>query len=351
MKKFLIAIFAMGLLAAFVLAKSKLSSGSQEVSAQSRTLYLYAMSDYFPRAVIQKFEKDNNCTVKYDNFSNNEELLAKLQAGGGGYDLIVPSDYIVQALVAENLIVPLDKSKISNLKNIAPEFLNKPYDPESKFTVPYTWGTTGLVYNSKYVKGPVDSWDVLFDKSYSGHVALLDDEREVLGAMLHKLGYSSNTTNKDELKQAQKLLVELKSQVRLFASDPKQQILSGDVWIAHIFSGDAQQIIRSNPDLHYVVPKEGGMIWIDNLAVPKDSQNADLAHAFINTILEKETAKQITEELLYSSPNRAIENLVEEQSLKPSHLKATGTSRLEFLKDLGAEAEHWDRLWTEAKAH
>jgi spermidine/putrescine transport system substrate-binding protein len=351
MKKLWLVLGVCAVLALIVLAKRQ-SVTVQGGADQKRVLYLFAMSDYFPAEVIKAFEEKNNCTVKYDNFSNNEELLAKFQAGAQGYDLIVPSDYMVQALVAGGFLQPLDKSKLPHLKNLAPEFQNVPYDPNSEFTVPYTWGTTGLVFNAKFVNAPADSWSVLFDKAYAGHISLLDDEREVLGAMLHKVGFSSNTSDKGELAQAQKLLIELKPNVRLFASDPKQHLLSGDIWIAHIYSGDAHQVTNSNPELKYVVPKEGGNIWIDTLAIPKGAQNTDLAHAFIDNILDATAAKQITEELLYSSPNAAIENLLEDSSLRPSYLKSIKTtSRLEFLKDLGAESEHWDRLWTEAKAH
>lgn len=350
MKKIVIALGALAVIIGFIVGRNRVTSNGS-AQTEGRTLYLYAMSDYFPADVIQSFEKANNVTVKYDNFSNNEELLAKLQAGGGGYDLIVPSDYIVQALIAEKLIQPLDKSVVPNLKNISADFLNKPYDPQSEYTVPYTWGTTGIVYNSKHVKNEVDSWNVLFDEKYAGHISLLDDTREVLGAMLRTLGHSTNSTDKEQLEAAQKRLVELKPRVRLFASDPKQHLLSGDVWIAHIYSGDAQQVVRSNPDLKYIVPKEGGVIWIDNLAIPAGAKNADLAHAFINTILETENAKAITQELGYSTPNAAIENLIEDKTLRASHVKNLGTDKLEFLKDLGAEAETWDRLWTEAKAH
>ncbi|MEQ1878574.1 MAG: spermidine/putrescine ABC transporter substrate-binding protein [Bdellovibrionia bacterium] len=334
-----------------LIAFSKQRANTVSDGSGKRTLYLFAMSDYFPANVLKDFEAKHNCEVKYDNFSNNEELLAKLQAGATGYDVIVPSDYVVQALTAGGHLQKIDKSKIPELKNLAKDFVNPPYDTKSEYTVPYTWGTTGLVYNTKHVKGNVDSWNVLFEKEYAGKIALLDDEREVLGAMLHKLGFSTNTTDKAELAKAQELLIKVKPNVRLFASDPKQHVLSGDVWIAHIFSGDALQVIKTNPALKYVVPKEGGMIWIDNMAIPTGAKNAELAHEFINMILEAGPAKTITEELMYSSPNMAVENVIEDVSLRPSYIKAIKTSRLEFLKDLGAESEHWDRLWMEAKAH
>ncbi|MDZ4676199.1 MAG: spermidine/putrescine ABC transporter substrate-binding protein [Oligoflexia bacterium] len=317
--------------------------------APKKTLHLFAMSDYFPAKVIKDFEVKNNCQVRYDNFSNNEELLAKLQAGAEGYDVIVPSDYIVRALIASKLVMELDKSKLSNYKNLANDFVEVPYDPGSKYSVPYTWGTTGLIYNTKFVKTPIESWNALFQKEYAGHISLLDDEREVLGAMLHKLGYSNNSVKKKELEEAQKLLIKLKPSIRLFASDPKQHVLSGDIWIAQIYSGDAQILMRSNPELKYVTPKEGGTVWIDTMAIPLKAHNIELAHAFINYILEAQVNKEITEELGYSSPNKAAESLISEEVLRPSHLKKIQVGHLEFLKDLGVHSEMWDQLWTEAK--
>jgi spermidine/putrescine transport system substrate-binding protein len=343
--------FLLVILIAGLWAFTKYRSARLEVqnTAPKRTLHLFAMSDYFPEKVIKDFEAKNNCEVRYDNFSNNEELLAKLQAGAEGYDVIVPSDYVVRALIAGKLITELDKSKLSNYKNLAKDFVEVPYDPGSRFSVPYTWGTTGLIYNTKFVKKPIESWNALFQKEYSGHISLLDDEREVLGAMLHKQGYSNNSTKKSELEEAQKLLIKLKPSVRLFASDPKQHILSGDVWIAQIYSGDAQILMRSNPELKYVTPKEGGTVWIDTMAIPQKAHNVDLAHAFINNILDAQVGHDITEALGYSSPNKAAESMISEEVLKPSYLKKIQVGHLEFLKDLGADSEKWDQLWTEAK--
>jgi spermidine/putrescine transport system substrate-binding protein len=322
-----------------------------QATMHKQTLHLFAMSDYFPANVIKEFESKNNCEVRYDNFSSNEELLAKLQAGATGYDVIVPSDYMVQALIANKLITSLDKAKIPNFHNLGKDFVQVPFDPGSHYSVAYTWGTTGLIFNTKFVKGDIDSWDVLFKKEYSGHISILDDEREVLGAMLQKLGYSVNTTNKTELLAAQKLLISLKPHVRLFASDPKQHLLSGDVWISQIYSGDAHQVMKTNPELHYVVPKEGGIVWIDTLAIPQRAQHEDLAYAFINTILDPSVAAILTEQLLYSSPNQAADALITDEKLRSNFLRKLSVGHLEFLKDLGANGEAWDQLWTEAKSH
>lgn len=346
----LIPILLLGL--ALGLRSRKVDVGGTQAEAKKQVLHLYAMSDYFPDQVIKDFEEKNNCEVRYDNFSSNEELLAKLQAGAVGYDVIVPSDYMVRALIKSNLLLELDKTKLSHLNNLSGGFVTAPFDSGNHYSVPYTWGTTGLAYNSKHVTGTVDSWNVLFDPKYKGHISLLDDEREVLGAMLYKLGFSINTTSKDQLIQAKKLLVSLKPSVRVFASDAKQHLLSGDVWIAHMYSGDAHQVMKTNPEVKYITPKEGAVVWIDTLAIPKGAKNVDLAHAFINMILDTPAAKEITEQLLYSSPNNSLEKKVAED-LRPSYLAKmqAKVSHLEFLEDLGAGTEMWDQLWTEAKSN
>jgi spermidine/putrescine transport system substrate-binding protein len=354
MKRFVIGFVIVCLVALWGFAKyrtSYLHLQDANGGKVKKVLHLFAMSDYFPEKVIKDFEEKNNCVVRYDNFSSNEELLAKLQAGASGYDVIVPSDYMMRALVAGKLVRVLDRELLPNFSNIGNDFINVPYDPGSRYSVPYTWGTTGLIYNKKFVKAPITSWNVLFEKQYAGHISLLDDEREVLGAMLQRLGFSMNTDSKQELAEAQKELIKLKPSIRLFASDPKQHILSGDVWIAHIYSGDARQVIRDNPDLAYVTPLEGGTLWVDIMAIPVKASQPELAHQFINNILEGAVAKQITEQLLYSSPNDQLEKLIPDADLKPSYRKKLSQSHLEFLKDLGAQSERWDQLWTEAKSH
>ncbi len=335
---------------ALVLSQTMKSRNSPTHGSQ-KVLTLYAMSNYFPSLVISNFEKTYNCKVRYDNFSNNEELLAKLQAGVSGYDVIVPSDYSVRILIGSRLLLPLDKTKIPNVKNVASEFANAPYDESGTFTVPYAWGTTGLIYNKQHVPDTVNSWDILFDKKYAGHVSLLDDQREVMGALLHKLGFSTNSMNEKELKEAKQLLIDLKKNIRLFSSDPKQHLLSGDIWIAHIYSGDARQVMRGKTQFEYVTPKEGGTIWADTLAIPANAKNPDLAHQFLNYILDQTVAKTTTEEILYSSPNASLEDSALEDFLKPSYLKKLPMTQLEYLQDLGAAGSVLNQLWIEAKSY
>lgn len=315
-----------------------------------KELNIFAFSDYFPEPLLRSFEQKHGIKVRYDVYSSNEELLAKLQAGATGYDLIVPSDYMVRTLIQLNLVQELNKEKIKNLENLAPEFQDNSYDPGAKFSVPYTWGTTGLIYDATKVKTPPESWQDIFKPEYAGRISLLDDVREVMGAMLRLEGHSANTTDQAALKLAQERLKKLKPSIKLFSSDPKQHVLNGDIWIAHVYSGDANQLMRENPNLKYVVPNEGGVIWIDNFAIPKSAPNPEMAHAFIDEMLNPETAKAITEELLYASPNQAIEKLLAEEDLLPRQIKKMKKGQLEFLEDLGTTTEYIDQLWSEARA-
>lgn len=338
-------------LVAFVLAYGVVRSRKKDSQPIVRELNLYAMSDYIPEVVTKEFETKFHARVRYDNFSNNEELLAKLQAGASGYDIIIPSDYMVTALVANNLLSRLDLTKIPNIKNLSSDFRNLPFDVSGDYSIPYMWGTTGLVYNSKFVKDPPESWDLLFKAEYKGRISVLEDAREAIGITMRKLGFSGNSVEKDQIAKAQSLLSKLKPNIRIFTADPKQHLQSEDVWIAQVYSGDAKISAVTKPELKYFVPKEGATLWIDNMAIPTGAANKDLAYEFINFILEPVIAETLAESLLFNTPNSAAESLIEDENLRASHLKKVKSAHLEFLKDLGQNMELWDEAWTKIKSN
>ncbi|MBK9294025.1 MAG: spermidine/putrescine ABC transporter substrate-binding protein [Oligoflexia bacterium] len=331
--------------------KFKLAQKQAEVEGEDKCiLYLYSYSNYIPESVLKKFEDETNCFVQYDSFSGNEELLAKLQAGATGYDVIIPSDYIVNALVSSQLIMPLNKDLLTNINNISPMFLNASYDPENAYTIPYKWGTAGFIYNTKFVKEELNSWGQVFLGKYKGRISMLDEPREVIGNQLQFLGYSINSISMSELKKAKELFKERKNLVKLFSSDPKQALLLGEVWISQVYSGDAAQIIRDNSNYKYVIPKEGGVIWVDTLAVPIHSKRKELAHKFIDFILRDDVEEIIVKELLYGSPNIAMESKDLDETLKPSYIKKIDLRKYEYMKDLGVDSQKWDQIWTEVKS-
>jgi len=322
----------------------------EEVSPHSyRELNLYAMSDYFPKDILKEFERQKNVRIHYDHFSNNEELLAKLQAGATGYDVIVPSDYMVVALIENRLLSPLQHEYLPHLNNIAEPFKHRSYDVKSTYTVPYLWGTTGIAYNSKYVDDNLKSLTLLVDPKYKGRIALLEDPRETLSLALRFLGLDINTKSFKDLQKAVQWLDSHRSQIRIFTADAKQHMMSEDVWIAHTYSGDAHIVAKDKPEVKYFVPKEGATLWTDNLAIPEGADEKELAHEFINYILEAGVGASLANQLGYSTPNEASDPMVEDPDLRSSTLKDMGPNVL-YMKDLGTSTFLWDEAWTRLKS-
>jgi spermidine/putrescine-binding protein len=327
--------------------------------AQSTELNLYAWSEYVPQALLDGFTEETGIKVNYDTYSSNEELLAKLQAGASGYDLIIPSDYTVTIMANQGLLEELDLSKIPNFTNISDEFKDRDFDPGNKYSVPYQWGTVGLVIDRDKVTQPVTKWADLWDPAFEGRVVLLDDEREVLGMVLQTLGYDKNSTNEAELEAAKQKLIELMPNVRLFDSDsPKTALLAGEVWLGHTWNGEAAIAHGENPSIDYICPEEGCGIWLDNFAIPKGAPHQDAALAFINHSLTPEASILITQEFPYSNPNKAALDYLKtsdpEAYAAYMDFAATNPSQEDIANakpviDVGEATAIWDRIWTEVK--
>ncbi|CAM3005354.1 spermidine/putrescine ABC transporter substrate-binding protein [Paenibacillus sediminis] len=317
------------------------------------TLNIYSWADNFDEQVLKDFENKYNVKINYDVYANNEDLLAKIKAGGSGYDLIQPSDYMVETMIKQNLLEPLDKNNIPNFANIADTFKNPSYDPGNKFSIAYTSGVTGIAYNKKYVKDKIDSWDDLWNPSYKGKVLLLDDNREVIGMALKKLGYSNSSTDEGQINQAVGELKKLLPSVLAFDTDNiKQKMIQEEGWIGTVWSGDAAYIAAENPDIEYVVPKEGATIFSDNYAIPKGAANKELAEKFINYMLDPKVSAKNYESIGYSDPNtKAME--FHSEKYRNNHminLTQDELSRTEWLSDVGNTLQLYDRLWTELKS-
>jgi spermidine/putrescine-binding protein len=326
---------------------------------KSTEVNLYAWSEYVPQALLDGFTKDTGIKVNYDTYSSNEELLAKLQAGASGYDVIIPSDYVVAIMIKQGLLQQLDMSKVPNFSNIGDNFKNLDYDPGNKYTVPYQWGTSCLVVDTSKVTRPITKWADLWDPAFNQKVVLLDDEREVLGMVLEVLGYDKNTTDPAQLDAAKAKFQELLPNVRLFDSDsPKTALLAGDVWIGETWNGEAALAHSENPSISYIFPEEGCTIWYDNLAIPKDPPHLDAAQTLINYFLKPESSVLITKEFPYSSPNTAGLELLKTQdpdayqaymSFPATNPTPEDMKRLHLIKDVGDATALWDRVWTEVK--
>ena len=317
-------------------------------------LNIYCWSTYISPRVVRGFENKFHCHVNYDLYDSNEALLAKLQAGNVDYDLVIPSDYMVQILIQQHLLAPLDKSRLPNVwANVSPRFLHLPFDPGNDYSVPYAWGTTGLAYRSDLVHEKVDSWDILLDPRYAGHILLLDDMREVFAMALKKLGYSLNTTNPEEIRQARDLLMRQKPLVKGYnSSNFEQDLAAGDAWLAQAYNGNLTFVMRDEPRIKYVIPKEGCTISVDCACIPRHAVHKELAEEFINYFHRPEVAAEFVNDCGFNTPNPASAKFVErwirdEPAIFPD---PASLDRCEFMRDVGPVIALYDRYWTEIKA-
>jgi spermidine/putrescine-binding protein len=327
---------------------------------KSTTLNLYAWSEYVPQQLLDDFSAKYGITVNYDTYSSNEEMLAKLQAGASGYDVIIPSDYTVAIMIKQGMLEPIDVSKLTNFKNLDTRFTNRDYDPGNKYTIPYQWGTTGLIYDKTLVPSEPKSWADLWDPAYNGRLVLLDDEREVMGMALEVLGFDRNSTNATELNQAEQKLIELKPNILKFDSDaPETAIISGEAWAGLVYNGNASLALAEDPNVEYICPTEGCTIWFDNLAIPKGAPHKDAALLFLDWVLDAQESILITKEFPYSNPNKAAVDLLktDDPELYDSYMSFSGTnpsdsflSNTKTIVDVGDATTLYDSLWTDFKS-
>jgi spermidine/putrescine transport system permease protein len=335
----------LGLLAVpFALAPVHLAAGAGQLN-------VYIWSNYIAPETVRRFEQRHGVRVNVDVYDSNEALIAKMQSGNVDYDVVCPSTYTVQGLVAQGLLRALDWSALPHATNLDPRFLNRPHDPGNRYSIPYFWGTTGIGYRKSRVES-VDSWGALWDPRYRGRILMLDDARETFTAALRLRGLGVNTTDPAQLAAAQALLVAQRPLVRAYnSSNFEDVLLSGDVWLAQGWNGQFARAMAQDPDIAYVVPKEGSSLFLDNLAIPRDAPHPELAHAFLDFVMEAEVAAEICRTMQYSSPNRAALALLppairDNPAIFPP---ADVVARTEVLEDIGEATVLYDRLWTEVK--
>ncbi|MFQ5961029.1 MAG: spermidine/putrescine ABC transporter substrate-binding protein [Candidatus Methylomirabilales bacterium] len=327
-------------------------SGPSE-SGLDREVYFFNWGDYIDPAVLTAFAQEYGVRVVQDNYASNEDLLAKLQAGGAGYDVIVPSDYMVEVMIKEGLLRKLDKSGLPNLRHIGAQYLGLYYDPENRYCVPYLWGTTGVAYDADRVPQP-DSWWVLWETPYRGQISMLNDQRESIAVALRLLGFSINSTDREELEAARVLLQKQKPRVRTYNSENYDQLLvQGEVVLAHAWNGDVAKAAEEKPSLKFVIPKEGGTIFYDNLCIPRSSRRPRTAEAFMNYLLRPDVAARIVRYTMQASPNdEARAHLPRAILDNPAVYPPTeAMARLDTIRDVGQALVLYDRVWTEVKAH
>lgn len=340
--------------AIFLLMTVPLAAREWPSGANLPQLNIYCWSTYISPRIIQGFENEYHCKINYDLYDSNEALLAKLEGGNVNYDIVVPSDYMVGILIQQGLLARLDKSRLPNVwANVDPRFLGLPFDPHNDYSVPYAWGTTGLAYRSDLVHGPIDCWSAMFDPRYAGHILLLDDEREVFAMALKELGYSLNSTDPDQIRQARDLLLREKPLVKGYnSSNFEQDLIAADAWIAQAYNGNMTFALRDEPRIRYVIPKEGCTISVDNACIPRHAPHKDLALAFINYFQRPEVAAWFINDCGFNTPNLYARRDVEPWLLSETAIfpPMASLKKCEFMRDLGPVIALYDRYWTEIKA-
>jgi len=331
----------------FLLTLSNIALGEGKV-------VVYNWAEYIPEGVLDAFTEETGIEVQYSTFENNEAMYAKLQLQKGkGYDVVVPSTYLVSKMREEGLLLPIDKKKLSNFKHLDPDMLNKPYDPGNAYSIPYLWGSTGIGVNAGAIDpAGITAWNDLWDPKWRGQLLLVDDVREVFHMALKSLGYSTNTRNPDEIKQAYEKLTRLMPNVLVFNADaPREPFLAGDVNLGMIWSGEVSMAREEMPDLTYVYPREGAAFWIDSFVIPSGAENVENAHKFIDYMLRPEVAKLTVEEVGYATPNLTARDMLEEDIRNdPVIFPPAGVVRAgELQKDIGPQAtglmnRYWEKL-------
>ena len=317
-------------------------------------LVVYNWAEYIPDGVLADFEKETGIKVEYSTYENNEVMYSKLKIQKGkGYDIVVPSTYLVSKMRDEGLLQKVDKTKLNNFKNLMPDLLNKPYDPNNDYSVPYLWGSTGIGVNSEEIDpSTVSKWADLWDTKWKNKLLLVDDVREAFGMALQKNGHSVNTKNPDEIKQAYEDLQKLMPNVRVFNADaPREPFLAGDVNLGMIWSGEANMAQKENDKIQYIYPKEGSGFWVDSFTIPAGAENVENAHKFIDYMLKPEVGKKVVEQLGYSTPNKEVKALVETKLQNNPIIfpPSDSLSKAEFQQDVGDAIKLYNDYWEKLK--
>ena len=316
-------------------------------------LKVYNWGDYIDPDVLDGFEEEYDIKVIYDEFATNEEMFAKIKAGASDYDILFPSDYTIKRMIDEEMLYKLDFENIPNYQYIDSKFKNLAYDFNNEYSVPYMWGTVGILYNKTMVEEKVDSWSILWDKKYEKQILMLDSLRDSIGITLKMLDYSLNTKDDKELEEAKLALMKQKPLVLAYVGDEvKDKMIGGEAALAVVWSGDAIYTIRENPDLEYVIPKEGSNLWFDAVVIPKTSKNKKEAELFINYLCETEVAFKNADYIGYATPHiEAIKMLPKElTSDKSAYPDEDDLIKSEVLEDLANSLVKYDRIWTEVKS-
>lgn len=318
------------------------------------TLYVYNWGDYIDESILEEFEKEMDIKVIYDTFATNEDMYVKIKSGGSSYDVIFPSDYMLTRMREEDMLEKIDLDQIPNYKYLDSRFMGNEYDPSNAYSLPYMWGTFGILYNTTMVDEKVDSWDILWDPKYAKQILMLDSQRDSIGVALLKLGYSLNTLDYGQLVEAGNLLKKQKPLVLAYVVDEgKDKMIAGEAALALTWSGEAGYACKVNSDLAYAIPKEGTNIWFDVMAIPKGAKNKEGALKFMDFLCSPEISLRNAKYTGYATPNSAAKAMLPEEirNDRSSYPEEEDLVNAEVFVNLGKTLKEYDRIWTEIKAH
>lgn len=318
---------------------------------------VYNWGEYLDPEVIEMFEEETGIQVIYDEYETNEIMFPKVAAGTSAYDVLCPSDYMIEKLLENDMLLEINFDNIPNAANIGQQYYeqSKGFDPENKYSIPYCWGTVGILYNKTMVKEPVDSWSILWEEEYANNILMQDSVRDAFMVALKLNGHSMNSIHEDELTEARDLLISQRPLVQAYVVDQvRDKMIGGEAALGVIYSGEAIYTQRENPDLEYVIPKEGTNVWIDSWVIPKTAQNKENAETFINYMCRPDIALLNFEYITYSTPNDAARELIEDEDIRNSTIAfpdLTQYDNLETFDYLGEEGDAlYNNLWKEVKS-
>ena len=327
---------------------------SNEDKKLSDKLNIYIWDGIVAPNTISDFEKANNIKVTYDLYASNEELLAKLQAGAKGYDLIFPSDYMIDIMIKQGMLEKIDFANIPNFKNINPNFKDLLFDPKNEYSIPFHYSAVGIAVDTSKVKDFKKSWGLLFDEKYKGRISMLDEIRYGMVPALKYLGYSINTTNETELNAAKELMIKQKKLVKAYSSDTYRDMLkSGELWIAQGFTGDVYQVMKENPNIIYFIPEEGSALAIENMCIPKGAPHKYTAEYFMNYILTPKVHGTITNTSLFANPNDSAKIFIDAKIVndKAIFIDKIIFDKCQYIIDVGNSTKLYDKVWSAIKGY
>jgi spermidine/putrescine transport system permease protein len=339
--------------AAANLASPTPSPVGESTGDAEKSLHVFCWSEYIPQQIVDAFSQESGIKVSIETYSSNEEMLAKLFAGGGNYDIIQPSEYVIEGLIKEDLLTPIDHGRIPNMKNLAPEFTNMSFDPGNKYSVPYMAGTVGIVVNTELVQGNIKSYNDVFQEKFAKNIVVLDDAREIVSWGLESLGIPVNEVSDENLAKVKPVLERWLPLVKVFDSDsPKTALLNGDVALGVVWAGEGAILLNEDQKFKWIVPADGAHLFVDSLAIPKTAKRVQNAELFIDYVLRPDVSAKISEAFPYLNPNLAARELLTPAQRKnpASYPTAEQLANMQTFRDVGEQATKIDELVTSLKA-